>query len=342
MAIDITSGDAATCGRCGTTYSRWKGYFPVSYAVLHKGLGHIPVCRQCIENMYDAYLAQCDDPKLVVRQLCRKLDLFWSESVYETTAKKASPRSLMTQYMQRLASTTLAGKSYDDTLKQEGTLWTFAPEDMPARKEEPEPEPEEAEDDVEVPDEIREFWGPGYSGATYLALNERYNAFVKTLPDGVDVNDIGTSTIIRQICGLEHDIARSREAGKSSDRSVAALNSLLGSANLKPAQQKEGADADLASTPLGVWLYKYENQRPLPEVEDDVKHSNKILKYVFTWLGHVCKMLGKKNGFSKMYEEELAKWRIDRPDIEDDDDEEFVTDMLSGAGDYDLSDGDEE
>ena len=51
--------------------------------------------------------------------------------------------------------------------------------------------------------------------------------------------DVSDCAIIRQICMLEVTIARDTAAGKSTDKSVNALNSLLGSANLKPVQKKK-------------------------------------------------------------------------------------------------------
>jgi hypothetical protein len=138
--------------------------------------------------------------------------------------------------------------------------------------------------------------------------------------------DVGTEAILRQICVMEITINQDRAAGRSIDKNVNALNSLLGSASLKPAQKKEesNADAALASTPLGVWLYRYEQKRPLPEIDEDMKDVNGIRKYVFTWMGHLCKMLGLKNAFSDLYESEVARLRVERPEYDGDDDEAFM------------------
>lgn len=338
MPIEISS-EKAICSRCGTAFGRRKGYFPVSYAAQHRGIGYIPVCKTCIESMYNTYLSQCEDSRRAVRQMCRKLDLFWDEAAFDSVEKRTTPRSLMIQYIAKLNTPTYAGKSYDDTLSREGTLWTFggavAASEVtgavttPAEEETPKITLED------VPEKVRLFWGPGYSPETYLALEERMRFVVAQLPEGVDTNDMGVSTLIRQIAGLELDIARDREAGKPVDRSVTALDGLLRSANLRPVQQKaESGEAALANTPMGVWLYRYENKRPLPEVDDDLKDTNKLLKYVFVWLGHVCKMLGKKNGFVKMYEDEVSRLRVERPDLDDEDDEEAVMDIL---GDVDAT-----
>ena len=86
---------------------------------------------------------------------------------------------------------------------------------------------------------------------------------------------------------------------------------------------------------MGVWLLKYENKRPLPEIDDDLKDVNGVRKYVFTWLGHVCKMLGKKNGFSKLYESEIQRLRVEKPEYDDEDDEDMMMDVFGSGEEYD-------
>jgi hypothetical protein len=48
-------------------------------------------------------------------------------------------------------------------------------------------------------------------------------------------------------------------------------------------------------------------------------------------------MLGIKNSYCKLYEEELAKIRVERPEYEDEDDETLFNDIFSAGN----SDGDE-
>ena len=39
-------------------------------------------------------------------------------------------------------------------------------------------------------------------------------------------------------------------------------------------------------------------------------------------------MLGKKNGFTKLYDQAIEKLTIERPDLEDEDDEDLLADAL--------------
>lgn len=327
MSIEVSS-EKARCYKCGADYSRHKGYFPVSYALQHKGVGHVPVCKECIDNMYNTYLAQCNDAKSAVRQMCRKLDLYWSDSVYEVVSRKSTTRTMMTQYIAKINSVTFAGKSYDDTLSAEGTLWSYiATNNENSEKASPELDTraDEEENEIEIPEEVKTFWGTGYTTAMYIELEQRRAYYMSRLPDGE--LDIGSEALIRQICNLEVTIAKDSASGRSIDKSVNSLNTLLGSLNLKPTQRKnEDMETELSSTPMGVWLYRYENKRPLPEIEKD---DNYIKKYIFTWMGHLCKMLGVKNGYTRLYEEEVNRLRVAKPEYDDEDDETVLINSYS-------------
>lgn len=340
MAIEVNSV-RAVCGKCGTDYSRQKGYFPVSYATLHKGVGHTHICRDCIDSMYDEYLSKCNDPKLAVRQVCRKLDLYWSESIYNQVVKKSTIRSMMTDYIRKTTSTTYAGKSYDDTLLEEGTLWSFGDNakldaDNIAVTDGENSKSEMTLDDYGISEEVAAFWGPGYQPDMLVNLEQRRSYWMSKLPKDIEV-DIGTEAIIRQLCSLELDINRDRAAGRSVDKNVNTLNTLLGSAKLKPTQKKEDADASIDNTPFGVWIRRWENQRPIPEPDPELQDVDGVVRYISIWyLGHLCKMLGIKNTYCKLYEDELAKMRIERPEYDDEDDETMFNDIFG------VSDSDEE
>lgn len=102
-----------------------KRILPVSYSILYKGVGYLPICRDCVDTIYNTYFEVCHDQEAAVRQVCRKLDLYWSKPLYEQVTRKSTPRSIMTQYLAKLAGISHSGKSYDDTLLEEGSMWTF-------------------------------------------------------------------------------------------------------------------------------------------------------------------------------------------------------------------------
>ncbi len=48
-------------------------------------------------------------------------------------------------------------------------------------------------------------------------------------------------------------------------------------------------------------------------------------------LGHLCKMLGIKNTYCKLYEDEMARLRVERPDLEEEDDEGAFSEIFGGG-----------
>lgn len=337
MAMEINSPNAI-CTKCGIQYSRRKGFFPVSYALLHKGIGYIPVCKECIDNLYNSYLSICNDSKSAVRQVCRKLDLYWNENAYNYVERKNTARSMMTSYITRINGNAYIGKSYDDTLSEEGSLWCLnesnSNDDNSSDMNNIASDCVDEEDiDFDITEEIVAFWGSGYTPQMYKELEQRRTYWMSRYPKDLEL-DIGTEALIRQICNLEIDINRARVAGKSIDKNVNALNNLLGSASLKPAQKKEENKATLDSVPFGVGIGWCEKHKPITDPSPEFEDVDGVIKYITTWvLGHMAKMLKKKNLYSKLYEDEIKKLRVERPEYDDLDDENFFNEVFSDSSD---------
>lgn len=332
--IEITSSKAL-CTKCGTQYGRRKGYFPVNYGLLYKGIGYMGICRTCIDELYMQYLDVCKDPKLAVRQMCRKFDIYWSDSVYEYVAKKNTSRSMMTSYLVRVNTNSHINKCYDDTLIEENKLWDFGDGKRIEQIVQSNYQSEQTHsDDKLVEQSVIDYWGPGLSVDQYITLEQRRKYHLSRLAEerGVDENDIdlGTDMLIRQICNLEININTKQSENKDTNKDVSTLVDLLQKIDWKPAK-KEDVDAADAATPLGVWILRFENKRPLPEIDDDLKDVNGLKKYIFTWMGHLTKMLGIKGGYTKLYEEEVERLRVEKPEYDEEDDETLLSDFYSGT-----------
>lgn len=326
MGIELDTTKAVCC-KCGRAYGKRKSNFPSSYGTMYKGTGFLPVCKDCVDSMYRVYLAQCNDSAAAVRQVCRSLNLYWNQKAFDASNAKTSARTIMSGYITKLNTVTYSGKCYDDTLIEEDSLWSHISnnDDTAAVTSEISRDAEEVHD---ISDEVRDFWGWNYDARDYLDLERRRKYWLSAFPEGTKVNT-ATEGYIRQICALERDIDRDRADGKSVDKLVAAFDKLVGSLGVKPTQrQDDNLDASMADTPMGVWLYRFENKRPLPDKYKD----SKILKYIFTWMGHVLKMMGKKNGYEQLYQDEIDRLRVEKPEY-DGSDEDLMMDYFDEEGD---------
>ena len=319
--------DRYFCTRCPREYTKQKGNFPASQSPIYKeNGGYLPVCRHCVDEMYQHYKDVLEDEKAAIRRICLKFDIYWSEDIYKMLVKTSTTNSRVLSYISKSNLYQFVGKTFDDTLDEEAaeeSVITYLP---------PNHENCDQDDEQIIPTEIVEFWGVGFSPSFYIELERRF----KYWSGDADRNtmDVSDCAIIRQICMLEVTIARDTAAGKSTDKSVNALNSLLGSANLKPVQKKkeESLDAITESTPFGVWIRKIENTRPISDPDPELEDVDGIRKYVSVWfLGHLCKMLKIENSYSRAYEEEMSKLRVERPEYEGEDEEAIFEDIFDRA-----------
>ena len=108
----------------------------------------------------------------------------------------------------------------------------------------------------------------------------------------------------------------------------------LDRANLSP--KIEAANDKAAEKPMGVMIKMFEEEEPIP---DNWKDSNPLIKMITIYfIGHLCKMLGIKNRYSGLYEEEMAKYRVEVPELSEADDEDifdYIMNHAEGAGDDD-------
>lgn len=311
------------CVRCGTAYSRKKGFFPVSHSPMYRGSGYLPWCNDCIDEMYEEYIRDLGD-KEATRRMCMKMDLYWSESIYTMAERSAGTNSRIRNYIGKTNIIRYIDKTFDDTLREEAA--NAEPADkfqFPIQGEE-----EDEVEDIPTDPAIIEFWGPGFDHDFYMELERHY----KDWTGGIENLKQNERTLYKQICMQEVIIARDAAAGRPTDKSVNLLNTLLGSMNLKPSQQKEEADAELEKMPLGVGIQKWEFNRPLPETPKENRDVRRTIKNITTWyLGHACKMVGLKNSYTRAYEEAMNELRVKRPEYDEEDDDSVLNDIFGGS-----------
>lgn len=313
------------CCRCGTAYSRQKGYFAVSHSPMYRGSGYLPMCNECVEELYEKYRMSLGGDKEAMRRICMKFDLYWNEGIYSMVEKTVGVQSRVRNYIGKTNIIRYIDKTFDDTLAEESAQGANQRPDTFTFME-PAYEGTIGDDEIVTEQRVVDFWGAGFTPDFYTELERRYNDWT----NGVNVVDPSKRSLYKQICLLEATINRDSAQGRAIDKNVNVLNTLLGSMNLKPAQKREEADAATDGTPFGVWIRRWETARPIPEPDPDLQDVDGIVRYVSVWfLGHLCKMLGIKNTYCKLYEDEIAKMRIERPEYEDEDDEVMFNDIFS-------------
>lgn len=332
------------CVRCEKEFKYQTRNFPTSQSALYVGNNRfLPWCTKCITELYQHY-EDLIGPKDAIRRLCMKFDVYWNEEIYDFVA--GTERNRMLAYIGRANSIKYFNMTYDDTLDEElaadqerqavkviNDIRGTTEDDAPAEVQDPVYADLEYTFDehgnlteLSIPEDVIAFWGPGLTPEMYADLETRLRYWRKKYPDGYEF-DAGEEALIRQICNLEVDINRARAKGQSVDKTINALNNLLGSANIKPAQKKE---TEGAYVPFGLEILKWENDDPIPDPDPEFEDVDGMHKNVTAWfVGHLAKMVGYKNSYVEEYEEEMKKYTLEKPSFEDEDEPDEGADVFT-------------
>lgn len=334
MASSIDQDVDYKCMMCGRVYNKQRNNFPASHSHMYKYNGHyLPVCNGCVDSMLERYIDELKDDAQAVRRICMKFDIYWNEDLFRSVQGYTRSGTLVRAYISRTNLYKFSEKTYDDTLAEEAKLVKAAEIDNEEREvsvaviENTNPNKQNEED---VSQDDIDFWGHGFSKQEYDLLNKKYKRWIDELPADADVT-AGMEALYRQICILEITINRNTANNKPTEQAINQLNNLIGSVNAKPIQKKqdEAAESPFDSQPFGVGIRMCENTAPIPKPLPQFEDVDGVVRYITIWFfGHLCKMLHIKNSYCKMYDDEMQRLRIERPDLDNEDDETLFNNIF--------------
>lgn len=330
--------DKFICYRCGKLYLRQKQNFPPTHSLIFRAAnGYLPVCYTCFDELFRHYKAVLGDTQEAIKRMCLKFDMYWNKGMCESVMKDNGAPDKMRAYLSRLNLVHVVKKTFDDSIDEDMIAVFAQQEEQQNEEEEQSPPPIENDDDTvsryipEPSAQALEFWGVGFNPEFYFDLESRYERWTRGMQKPLDVAE---EALYKQICLQEAKINRDLINGKDIEKGQNILNTLLGSLNAKPAQKQKDAESSStadAHTPFGVWIRRFENERPVPEADPELRDKDKIIKYIDIWFrGHLSKMLGIKNSYSKLYEDEMAKLRVERPEYDGEEDDETLFNDIFG------------
>lgn len=310
------------CCRCDRTFTQQLNQFPKAQSTLYHGNeGYLPWCKHCVDELFVHYTKELGSEKEAVKRMCLKFDIYWNEGVFSKMPLPAPSSTVIRTYISRVNSYQYRGKTYDDSI-DESVIFKGVPEDDTEPCEYIEGQTEAQE----IPAESKLFWGKGFTYKQYSELDERYLYWSQ----GRKFETREEEGLYRQIAMTDWQITKAAQIGTKTEALLSAFNTLLSNANIK-SKTGQGAPGTEDKRPLGVKIRDYENEKPIPEPSEEFKDVDGIVKYISTWyLGHLCKMLKIKNSYSRLYEKEIQKYRVERPEYDGEDDEGVFDSVFGG------------
>ena len=314
---NIINRKVLLCPRCGEFLMANMYYHSNDYVTKK-----YPICKDCIRAMVEQRDNELDEPnetKESVQRVLQMMNKVYDNSYYEHCvalweegAQEVERKSPFTLYITAVQSLPqFKGKTWEhSTFGGEESIVTITNK-KPKSK-------------------TRKTFGAGFTDEEYLYLEEQYEDWC----DRSQIDTKAQETYIIQICLQLLDIDKSRKNGKDVTKKLEALDKIMGSARLQPKQNVGNASTD--GLTFGQLIEKWENEEPIPEPEDEFKDVDGINKYLRSWFGWLAKGLGLKNSYTKEYEKEVAKYTVEKPEVDDEGSSSAVYDALFG-GDTDGS-----
>lgn len=331
MADKRTKQQKYTCFYCRKEYVESNYY--KSFGNFFDNIGKIPYCKQCIEKLYQYYFDKytnegyLNPEERAVKRVCMAMDIYYLDKVFNSAMNKVKETNIspMGQYMRIIQLSQYQDKSYDNTIlevKQKELSESLM--DMSNVS------------DRNVSEKTIKFFGAGFTDEDYEFLQEQYSDWTSRH----ECQTKAQEEVFKRICFKQLEILKATRLGEDTKNLDATFRDLLDTAKLQPKQNSGDAMSDAQT--FGTLIDKWENERPLPEIDDDLKDVDKIGFYVDTFFkGHTCKMLNIKNAFSNLYSSMMKKYTVNKPEYNSDDedyDSELNFDSIFGNQSSELDD----
>ena len=295
----ILDNDFIYCPYCG----EWKSSSANFYKSIQTkdGYNHY-ACKECIlEQVTDKNKeGQLIDNKEKAKAVLMKMDLPFVESIYQDMSDKIDKTGIVDR-----RGGTLAFPAYMTVIRSfpqySQLTWKDSKfEDNEERLDQLTP--------VSIRKNIIKLFGEGFTTAQYAFLQNQYDDWKAR----TQIDTKSQETYIINICMLQLQIYDAQKAGKDTSKLLTTLNQFMDAAKLQPKQNVGNASTD--GLTFGELIEKWEQEKPIPEPEPEFKDVDGIKKLIDVYFkGHLAKAFGLNNGYSKLYDEEIGKYRVEKP-----------------------------
>lgn len=312
----IINNKVLLCPSCG----KWQAsessfYFDKRYVA-----DRFPICKRCIMKMVEQREKDEDPPnetKQSVQKVLQLMDKVYDDEFYDNCVKGA-----LDDVKEKTRSSPFA--TYITSILSlpnwKGMTWKDSKFSLTS----------EAVDDVRVIQKTikaaRKRFGSGYSDEELMFLENEYQDWVGRYECNTKAQEEVFENL--SICKL---LKRKALAKGTPTKDIdAQMQNWMSAGAVQPKQNSMDAFSDAQT--FGTLIQKFEDERPCPEIDPDLQDVDNIAKYIDVYFkGHMCKMLEIDNNFSHLYENEMRKYTVERPQYDGEEDSEGIFAKIFGA-----------
>lgn len=317
---DVVNGEKLLCPCCGEWKKATAFYQDQRFAT-----GRFYFCTECLLDMatdYDKKTKTRTDNREKTMKVLQLLDLPFIESLYQNCLKKIEED---TGERQRPTAFQMLVTQYKSFPQYKGKTWkdssyTATDEDL---------DDEDSEGVAKISPRTvkngRKRFGAGYSDEEYQFLENEYQEWITRY----ECNTKAQEEIFERLSMKKLEIHKATLDGAATDKLDATYQQLLTTANITPKQSASSNVTDAQT--FGTLIQKFEETRPLPEIDPDLKDVDGIGLLIDVFFkGHLSKMFGLKNAFANIYEKYMKKYTVEPPKYEEEEDSESIFNRVFG------------
>lgn len=307
---------------------------------MFRATGKMPYCKECITYLFENYqeeyerLGYASPDRKAIERICMMLGLYYSDSAFDSAYKRNSNTDsrmsvlpLIIVYISQSKLTQYRNKNYDTTIHERyetakredqmrvGYDLNFYTDDDACR-------------DDAIKSSMKLF-GAGFSNEDYIYLYDQYCDWTSRHECNTKVQE----EVFKNVCLTQLQLYKAILAGGDNSKDVANLSTQLqkwlDTGKLTP-KQNAGDTVSDAQT-FGTLIDKWENTRPIPNIDPSLEDVDKLGVFADTMRCHLAKAAGIKNVYSDRYDEFMKKFSVEREEYFDEEDNAAIYEALFGV-----------
>lgn len=313
------------CLCCNKEYDNKEFY--QSDSELHKSIGKIPYCKECIDKLYQGYLEKYKKLKYLnpdrkaIERICMIFDIWYNEAFLDEIINQPDRKvntPLIALYLKKIKLYQYRNKNYDTTIQEKYKALKESGKTLSIFEETEKSQNETIEKAIKL-------FGKGFENEDYMFLYEQYCDW--TIRHECETK--AQEELFKRICFKQLEIYKATLEGLDTKDLDRTFQELLSTSKLQPKQNTGETMAD--NQVFGTLIDKWETTRPVPETDEELKDVDKIGLLIDVFFrGHLAKFMGLKNGFSNLYEKFMKKYTVEKPEYNDEEDIEILFDAIFG------------
>lgn len=284
--------------------------------------GRYPICKRCIMKMVEQRKTDKDEPnetKESVQKVLQMMDRVYDDAFYTECVKGALDEAKEKNRNSPFATYITATGSLP---QWKGKTWKDSDfgEDLSSVSQ------AEVNENSRILKSAKKRFGSDYKPEDLMWLENEYQDWITRY----ECNTKAQEEIYKNLSTNRLERKQAVKEGKPTKEIDKTFQELLATQNIQPRQT--GMDTMADAQTFGTLLQKWEETRPLPDVDPALEDVDKIGLYFDAFFrGHTLKMLGLKNSFTNIYERIMKKYTVTKPEYNEEEDSEAIFEKVFGS-----------